>query len=75
MLMRVPEKPRKPGEPVPSPPPKLSIVAAGQKYAQVSAFRYLGGLVSADGELTHDINHRSRAAWGCLKKFSRELFD
>ena len=38
-------------------------------------FRYLGGLVNEDGELTQEINHRSRAAWACIGRFSRELFD
>ena len=53
------------------PPPPLVIEAAGQKYAQTAQFRYLGGLVNEDGE----IKHRSRAAWACIKRFSRELFD
>ena len=35
----------------------------------------LGGLVNEDGELTQKINHRSRAAWSCIRRFSRELFD
>ena len=45
------------------------------KYAQTTQFRYLGGLVNEDGELTQEINHRSRAAWACIRRFSRELFD
>ena len=53
----------------------LVIEAAGQKYAQTTQFRYLGGLVNEDGELTQEINHRSRAAWACIRRFSRELFD
>ena len=57
------------------PPPPLVIEAAGQKYAQTAQFRYLGGLVNEDGELTQEINHRSRAAWACIRRFSRELFD
>ena len=51
------------------------LIAAGQKYAQTTQFRYLGGLVNEDGELTQEINHRSRAAWACIRRFSRELFD
>ena len=59
LLMRAPEKqPKKEG----SPPPPLVIEAAGQKYVQTTQFRYLGGLVNEDGELTQEINHRSRAA-------------
>ena len=72
LLMRAPEKQPKKGG---SPPPPLVIEAAGQKYAQTAQFRYLGGLVNEDGELTQDINHRSRAAWACIRRFSRELFD
>ena len=45
-------------------------------YVCVTQFRYLGGLVNEeDGELTQEINHRSRAAWACIRRFSRELFD
>ena len=72
LLMRAPEKQPKKGG---SPPPPLVIEAAGQKYAQTTQFRYLGGLVNEDGELTQEINHRSRAAWACIRRFSRELFD
>ena len=45
-----------------SPPPPLVIEAARQKYAQTAQFRYLGALVNEDGELTQEINRRSRAA-------------
>ena len=72
LLVRAPEKQAKKGG---SPPPPLVIEAAGQKYAQTAQFRYLGGLVNEDGELTQEMNHRSRAAWACIKRFSRELFD
>ena len=72
LLMRAPKKQPKKGG---SPPPPLVIEAAGQKYAQTTQFRYLGGLVNEDGELTQEINHRSGAAWACIRRFSRELFD
>ena len=72
LLMRAPEKQPKKGG---SPPPPLVIEAAGQKCAQTTQFRYLGGLVNEDGELTQEINHRSRATWACIRGFSRELFD
>ena len=71
LLMRAPEKQPKKGG---SPPPPLVIEAVGQKYAQTAQFRHLGGLVNKDGELTQEINHRSRAAWACSRRFSRELF-
>ena len=54
LLMRAPEKQPKKGG---SPPPPLVIEAAGQKYAQTTQFRYLGGLVNEDGELTQEISH------------------
>ena len=70
LLMRAPEKqPKKGGS-----PPPLVIEAAGKKYAQTAQFRNLGGLVNEDGELTQEITHQSRAAWGCIRRFSRELF-
>ena len=68
LLMRAREKQPKKGGP---PPPPLVIEAAGQKYAQTAQFRYLGGLVNEDGELTQEINHRSRAASACIRRFSR----
>ena len=54
--MRVKEKQLAP------PPPPLSTEAAGQRYAQTAEFRYLGGLVNEQGNLTREINHRSKAA-------------
>ena len=72
LLMRAPEKQPKKGG---SPPPPLVIEATGQNCSQTAQFRYLGGLVNEDGELTQEINHRSRAAWACIGRFSRELFD
>ena len=72
LLMRAPEnQPKKGGSTL----PPLVIEAGGQTYAQTAQFRYLGGLVNEDGELTKEINHRSRAASGCIRRFSRELFD
>ena len=53
----------------------LVIEAAEQKYAHTAQFRYLGGLIDEDGELSQEINRRSRAAWVCIRRFSRELFD
>ena len=71
LLTRAPEKQPKKGG---SPPPPLVIEAAGQKYAQTAQFRYLG-FVNEDGKLTQEINHRSKAAWAGIRRFSRELFD
>ena len=52
LLMRASEKqPEKGG----SSPPQLVIEAAGEKYAQTAQFRYLGGIVSEDGELTQEV--------------------
>ncbi|CAM9955242.1 unnamed protein product [Sphacelaria rigidula] len=71
LLMRVPAKRPEKGEPPAPPPPPLVIEAAGQTHAQTTQFRYLGGLVTEDGELTQEINNRSRAAWACIRRFSR----
>ncbi|CAB1103279.1 unnamed protein product [Ectocarpus sp. CCAP 1310/34] len=59
----------------PAPPPPLTIEAAGQKYAQTTEFRYLGGLVNEQGHLTREINYRSRGAWACLRRYGREILD
>ena len=75
LVMRTPEKPRKSGAPPPRPFPPLVIEAAGQKYAQTREFRYLGGLVTEEGDLTQEINRRIRAAWACLRRYGNELFD
>ena len=68
--MRVKEK-----QPPLLPPPPLIIEAAGQRYAQTAEFRYLGGLVNEQGDLTREINHRSKTAWVCFKRYKTELFD
>eukprot|EP00903_Cladosiphon_okamuranus_P011544 g10868.t1 len=70
LVMRVKEK-----QPPLLPPPPLIIEAAGQRYAQTTEFRYLGGLVTEQGDLTREINHRSKAAWACFKRYKTELFD
>ncbi|CAB1113062.1 unnamed protein product [Ectocarpus sp. CCAP 1310/34] len=71
LVMRVKEKQRPP----PTPPPPLTIEAAGQRYAQTTEFRYLGGLINEQGDLTREINHRSKAAWACIRRYATELFD
>ena len=71
LVMRVKENP-------PSllpPPPPLIVEAAGQRYVQTTEFRYLGGLVNEHGDLTREINFRSKAAWACFRRYARELFD
>ena len=76
LLMRAPEKPAKKGGPSPpSRPPLLVVEAAGQRYTQTTEFRYLGGMVNENGDLTREINCRSRAAYACKRKYARELFD
>ena len=73
LLMRV--KDDQPPPRPPPPPPPLVIQAAGQRYAQITEFRYLGGLVNEHGDLTREINYRSKIAWVCFKRYARELFD
>ncbi|CAB1108585.1 unnamed protein product [Ectocarpus sp. CCAP 1310/34] len=72
LLMRAKDKPT---TSQPASPPPLTIEAAGQRYAQTTEFRYLGGLVNEHGDLTREINYRSRGAWACLRRYGRELFD
>eukprot|EP00903_Cladosiphon_okamuranus_P020550 g18862.t1 len=61
MVMRVKEKR------TPQPPP-LIMEAAGQRYTPETELRYLGGLVTQQGDLTREINHRSKAAWACIRR-------
>lgn len=75
LVMKLPIKRAKEGEPQPPPPPPLAVEAAGQRYSQTTEFRYLGGLINEDGELKRQINHRGRAAWGCVRRYGPELFD
>eukprot|EP00903_Cladosiphon_okamuranus_P015600 g14405.t1 len=70
LVMRVKEK-----QPPLMPPPPLIIEAAGQRYAQTTEFRYVGGLVNEQGDLTREIHHKSKAASACLKRYKTELFD
>ena len=44
-------------------------------HRQTAEFRYFGGLVHEQGSLTREINHRSKAAWACFKRYETELFD
>ncbi|CAB1104076.1 unnamed protein product [Ectocarpus sp. CCAP 1310/34] len=73
LLMRAKDKTTTSSQPAPLPP--LTIEATGQKYAQTTEFRYLGGLVNEHGDLTREINYRSRGVWACLRRYGRELFD
>ncbi|CAB1114901.1 unnamed protein product [Ectocarpus sp. CCAP 1310/34] len=73
LLMRAKDKPTTTSQP--PPPPPLTMEAAGQKYAQTTEFRYLGGLVNEHGDLTREIKYRSRGAWAWLRRYGRELFD
>ncbi|CAB1106164.1 unnamed protein product [Ectocarpus sp. CCAP 1310/34] len=73
LLMRAKYKPTTTSQP--APPPPLTIEAAGQKYAQTTEFRYLGGLVNEHGDLPREISYRSRGAWACLRGYGRDLFD
>ena len=67
MMVRTPNQ-----APLPSP---LVVEAAGQKYKQTSQFVYLGGAVNECADITPEIERRIRLAWGCLRRYSRELYD
>lgn len=75
LVMKLPIKRAKEGEPQPPPPPPLAVEAAGQRYSQTTEFRNLGGFINEDDELKRQINHRGRAAWGCVRRYGPELFD
>ena len=44
--------------------------SSGAKVRSDRPVPILGGLVNEDGELTQEINHQSRAAWACIRRFS-----
>ena len=67
MMVRTPNQ-----APLSSP---LVVEAAGQKYKQTSQFVYLGGAVNECADITPEIERRIRLAWGCLRRYSRELYD
>eukprot|EP00903_Cladosiphon_okamuranus_P015101 g13968.t1 len=75
MVMRVKETPSSMPTPSPPRPSPLVIEAAGQRYIQTAEFRYLGSLINEEGDLTREINHRSKAAWACIRRYATELFD
>ncbi len=53
----------------------LDISAAGQRYKQTDKFVYLGGAISADANMSIEINRRISAAWANLRKYSPQLYD
>lgn len=61
------------------PPPPLQpppvIEAAGLRYTQAFELEYLGRVVTEHGDLTREINCRSRQARACIRRFDPELFD
>ncbi|CAB1117850.1 unnamed protein product [Ectocarpus sp. CCAP 1310/34] len=64
LLMRAKDKPTTTSQPAPTPP--LTIEAAGQKYAQTTEFRNLGGLATnmatSPGRSTTGAEERGRAS-------------
>lgn len=62
LLLRVPE---------PTLPP-LVIEAVRHKYAQTAKFGYW---VKEEGELTQEVDNRSKVEWVCVRWLSRQLFD
>lgn len=67
--MRVKEEKQ---SPPPPPAPPFVFEAAGQRYAQTTEFRNLGGLVNKHGHLTREIICRIKAAWACFRRYTRE---
>ena len=73
LLRPLPKKSPQMGEPPTTPPPTLVIEAAGQTYAHTTKLRYSGGLITEGAQLTHEMNNWRRAAWVCIRTFSREV--
>eukprot|EP00752_Nemacystus_decipiens_P005560 g5031.t1 len=49
--------------------------AVGAKVCTDDRIPIPGRLVNERGDLTREINHRSKAAWACFKRYKTELFD
>src|SRR6476661_5451519 len=47
---------------------RVNLTVEGQSVEQVSKFRYLGSLISADGRCLHDVKTRIRMAKDALNK-------
>ena len=76
LVKRAPGKTAKKGTPTPKHrPPPLVAEAVEPRYTQTKEFRYLGRMVHENGDLTREVNRRSRAAYACMKRYARELFD
>ena len=52
----------------------FTISAAGQVYKQTIEFVYLGGAITADGDLSIEISRRLWRAWACFQRYKMEFF-
>ena len=53
----------------------LEIVATGQRYAQTQQFIYLGGIVTAEADMTAEIRCRTGAAWSAFHRYANIIYD
>ena len=53
----------------------FTISAAGQVYKQTIEFVYLGGAITADGDLSIEISRRLWRAWACFQLYKVEIYD
>ena len=53
----------------------LEIVAAGQRYAQIEQFAYLGGTITAEADMTAEIQRRTEAAWSVFRRYASVIYD
>ena len=53
---------------------QMFIEAAGQQYVQTDKFKYLGGIVQDDADITFELRSRRQRAGFKLKRFCKEAF-
>ena len=53
----------------------LVIEAAGPRYGQATQCIYVGGLFNTSADVMPEMKRRVRLAWGCYKRFQRELYN
>ena len=53
----------------------FSVEAAGQVYNRTNGFKYLGGNVNHNADLSIEINRCIRNAWCSFRKYTLELYD
>ena len=54
---------------------QFQTMAAGQRYTQTNRLVYLGGVITESPNLIVEISRRTRLAWFCFRRYSKQLYD